>query len=61
MLQEPMAELLQMVEAGSLRPVVGGTYPLAEARRAHEDLRSRGTQGKLVLDCRAGKGVSDRS
>jgi len=33
--------------------VVGGTYPLADARRAHEDLRSRGTVGKLVLDPRA--------
>ena len=53
MLQGPMAELLAMVEAGTLRPVVGGSYPLAEAFRAHEDLRSRGTQGKLVLDCRA--------
>jgi NADPH2:quinone reductase len=28
---------------------VGGSYPLAEARRAHEDLRSRTTTGKLVL------------
>jgi NADPH2:quinone reductase len=53
MLQPQMAELLAMVEQGTLRPVVGGTYPLAEARRAHEDLLSRGTQGKLVLDCRA--------
>jgi NADPH2:quinone reductase len=29
--------------------VVGATYPLAEARRAHEDIRSRATTGKLVL------------
>ena len=53
MLQGPMAELLAMVEAGALRPIVGGRYPLGEARRAHEDLLSRATQGKLVLDCRA--------
>ena len=53
MLQPQMAEMLAMVEAGTLVPVVGGTYPLAEASRAHEDLRSRGTQGKLVLDCTA--------
>jgi NADPH2:quinone reductase len=52
MLQPPMAELLAMVEAGTLTPVVGGTYPLAEARRAHEDLLSRATTGKLVLDAR---------
>ena len=53
MLQPQMAELLGMVEAGTLTPVVGGTYPLAEASRAHEALRSRGTQGKLVLDVRS--------
>lgn len=52
-LQPPMAELLAMVADGRLRPVVGGSYPLAEAARAHEALRSRGTQGKLVLDCRS--------
>ncbi len=52
LLQPQMAELLAMVEAGTLEPVVGGTYPLAEAHRAHEDLRSRASQGKLVLDCR---------
>ncbi len=52
MLGPPMAELLGMLAAGTLRPVVGGTYPLSEAHRAHEDLRSRASQGKLVLDCR---------
>ena len=53
MLQGPMAELLSMVEAGTLTPLVGGTYPLSEAHRAHEDLLSRASQGKLVLDCTA--------
>ena len=53
MLQPQMAELLAMVQDGSLRPIVGGTYPMSEARRAHEDLRSRASQGKLVLDVRS--------
>jgi NADPH2:quinone reductase len=53
MLQGPMAELLSMVAAGSLRPIVGGTYPLSEAYRAHQDLRSRASTGKLVLDVTA--------
>jgi NADPH2:quinone reductase len=53
MLQGPMAELLSMVADGSLRPIVGGTYPLSEAHRAHEDLRSRRSTGKLVLDVRS--------
>ncbi|MBK5307851.1 MAG: zinc-binding dehydrogenase [Frankiaceae bacterium] len=53
MLQGPMAELLSMVAEGTLKPIVGGTYPLSEAHRAHEDLRSRASTGKLVLDVRS--------
>ena len=34
---------------GRLRVLIGGRYPLADARRAHEDLESRRTQGKLIL------------
>jgi NADPH2:quinone reductase len=46
---EAMVELFDAVLAGELEVIVGGTYPLAEARRAHEDIRSRRTTGKLVL------------
>ncbi len=53
MLSGPLDEMLAMVAAGELRPIVGGTYPLSEARRAHEDLRARRTVGKLVLDPRS--------
>jgi NADPH2:quinone reductase len=53
MLAEPVRELLDMVAAGELRPVVGGTYPLSEARRAHEDMLARKTTGKLVIDPRS--------
>jgi NADPH2:quinone reductase len=53
LVQEPMAEMLAMVAAGELSPVVGATYPLAEVRRAHEDLRARRSTGKLVLDPRS--------
>jgi NADPH:quinone reductase len=49
-LQAPMAELLAMTAAGELRPVVGEVYPLADAPRAHRDLRERRSVGKLVLD-----------
>ncbi len=52
MLKGPMDELLSMVADGSLQPVVGGTYALGDARQAHEDLRSRRSTGKLVLDVR---------
>lgn len=43
------ASLTAAVANGTLRPVIGGTYPLEDVRRAHEDLRGRGTVGKLVL------------
>ncbi|MBF9070249.1 quinone oxidoreductase family protein [Streptacidiphilus fuscans] len=49
---EPMAELLRLVATGELKPQVGGTFPLSDARLVHEALRSRATSGKLVLDPR---------
>ena len=48
-LGQAMEELLSLVRTGGLRPVLGGSYPLAEAARAHQDLLSRTTTGKLVL------------
>ncbi|WP_329230536.1 zinc-binding dehydrogenase [Streptomyces sp. NBC_01460] len=45
----PLRELFGLVAEGRLRPVTGGSYPLAEARRAHEDLLARRTTGKVVL------------
>jgi NADPH2:quinone reductase len=50
MFAAPLRELLDRVGSGDLRVVEGPVYPLAEARRAHEDLRARRTVGKLVLD-----------
>jgi NADPH2:quinone reductase len=47
--REPLAELLELTAAGTIRPLVGGNYPLAEASRAHEDLLARRTTGKLIL------------
>jgi NADPH2:quinone reductase len=50
LLREPLRDLMERVARGELRVVVGGTYPLSEARRAHEDLQGRRTRGKLLLD-----------
>jgi NADPH2:quinone reductase len=50
-LAAPMiGELLGAVAAGELKVTVGGVYPLSEAARAHEDIISRRTTGKLLLD-----------
>jgi NADPH2:quinone reductase len=49
LLSEALRDMFAAVLAGELEPVVGGTYPLGEARRAHEDIRGRATTGKLVL------------
>jgi NADPH2:quinone reductase len=50
-LAAPMiGELLGAVAAGDLEVTVGDVYPLSEAARAHEDIISRRTTGKLLLD-----------
>ncbi|WP_413806640.1 quinone oxidoreductase family protein [Streptomyces sp. OE57] len=43
------AELFALVESGELVVRIGGRYPLAEAARAHADIESRTTTGKLLL------------
>jgi NADPH2:quinone reductase len=42
-------ELFTLVEKGKLSVRIGGRYPLAEAARAHADIESRTTTGKLLL------------
>ncbi|HLL75949.1 MAG TPA: NADPH:quinone reductase [Pyrinomonadaceae bacterium] len=43
------AALYAGLEAGTLRPVVGRTLPLAEAARAHREVLEPGAYGKIVL------------
>jgi NADPH:quinone reductase len=42
-------ELFDLVASGELDVRIGGTYPLADAARAQEDLAARRTTGKLLL------------
>jgi NADPH:quinone reductase len=51
---EPLADLFARTARGELRAVVGATYPLADAARAHTDMEARRTTGKLLLDPSAG-------
>ena len=43
------AELFGLIGDGRLSIEIGGRYPLADAARAHQDLESRATIGKLLL------------
>jgi len=43
------ADLFEWIAAGQLTFSISQRYPLAEARRAHEDLEARRTTGKLIL------------
>jgi NADPH:quinone reductase len=50
MIDEPLAKMFDLAAEGTLKPLVGDTYPLAEAGQAHADLAGRRTSGKLLLD-----------
>ena len=43
------AAIVAGLESGTLRPVVGREFPLAEAARAHEEVLKPGARGKIVL------------
>jgi NADPH:quinone reductase-like Zn-dependent oxidoreductase len=47
-----LAELLHLLDAGTVRVVIDSTYPLADARKAHERAARGHIQGKIVLTVR---------
>jgi len=48
--REMYAALGAGLENGTLRPVIGARIPLAEAKRAHEEImKPSGAYGKMVL------------
>ena len=49
LLRTHSAQLFDWIARGVLKVRIGGTYPLAEASRAHADMESRTTTGKLLL------------
>lgn len=49
LLRERTAQLFQWIMEGKLRVEIGGVYPLADAVRAHADMESRRSTGKLLL------------
>ena len=51
-LRRQWAEVEPLLAEGRLRPLVGATFPLADAGRALELMDSRGAVGKIVLEVR---------
>ena len=49
MMGEVIAQLFALVADGTLKPVIGATYPLNEAAGAHRAMLARETTGKIVL------------
>jgi NADPH2:quinone reductase len=50
LIQSMTADLLGAVASGDLEVVIGNTYPLSEAGRAHTEMQERRTTGKQLLD-----------
>ncbi|GAB4068093.1 quinone oxidoreductase [Ancylobacter sonchi] len=49
LLRARAGQLFEWIASGALKVTVGATYPLADAARAHRDMESRATTGKLLL------------
>jgi len=45
-----LAEVVALVAAGRIKPIVTGTYPLEEAEALHQRLRKKGIIGRVVLE-----------
>jgi NADPH2:quinone reductase len=44
-----MNDIFEWLLSGRLKIRIGHVFPMAEARRAHEDLEARRTTGKVLL------------
>lgn len=44
-----LEELTKLIEAGKIKPIVSQTFPLAEVSKAHEQIETHHTLGKIVL------------
>lgn len=48
-LEKSAADLMKLVASGAIKVTINQTYPLSEARKAHEDLEARKTTGSTVF------------
>jgi NADPH2:quinone reductase len=49
--QRRVAEVFELARSGALAVTIGQTFPLRDARKAHEALESKATMGKILLSC----------
>lgn len=47
--REEMKEVLSLIQAGKIRPIIGTRYPLCEANEAHRALEDEEIFGRIVL------------
>ena len=51
MFREDMIALFGLLQQKQIKPLIARTFPLAQARQAHEMLGLGGVTGKIVLVC----------
>jgi len=44
-----LAKVAELVDQGKIKPIVSATFPLKDARQAHEQIQTGHTRGKIVL------------
>jgi NADPH:quinone reductase-like Zn-dependent oxidoreductase len=49
LLRGELGEIFKMYAAGKIKPVIGKTFPLAQAAEAHRYIHARKNIGKVVL------------
>jgi NADPH:quinone reductase-like Zn-dependent oxidoreductase len=49
LLRAELGEIFRLYAAGKIKPVIGKTFPLAEAAAAHTYIQERKNIGKVVL------------
>ena len=49
LLRSEMAEIFRMYAAGQIKPVIGKSFPLADAAAAHSYIHDRKNIGKVIL------------
>ncbi len=46
---EGIGQLMALLQAGTIKPIIGATYPLAEAAAAFDHMQNRASVGKVII------------